>query len=224
MGLIAVRRAQFHSRGQFHFEFFSVHLGYILWFQMDSGQFTILLEKWSRGDKSALKALTPIVYGELHKLAAANLVWERKEHTLTPTALLHEAYLKLVDHKQAHWHGRAHFYAVASHIMREILIEHARKHRAAKRGGGQTRVSFDDAIGFAPEKGAMVVALDEALQELAKQDQRKARLIELKYFGGLSGQEIAQVLSISISTITRESRMAEAWLQRYLSRSRSQTD
>jgi RNA polymerase sigma-70 factor, ECF subfamily len=185
---------------------------------MDSGQFTALLEKWSSGDKSALKDLAPIVYGELRKLAAANLSREREDHTLTPTALLHEAYLKLVDHKQDHWHGRAHFYAVASHIMREILIDHARKHRAAKRGGGQPKVSFEDAVAFIPEKSDAILALDEALQELAKNDERKARLIELRYFGGLSGQEIAEVLNISIATITRESRMAEAWLQRYLSR------
>ncbi len=183
---------------------------------MDSGQFTVLLEKWSHGEKSALNALTPIVYRELRKLAAANLARERGDHTLTPTALLHEAYLKLVDHKQDHWHSRAHFYAVASHIMREILIDHARKHRATKRGGGQANVSLDDAIAFAPEKSDMIVALDEALQALAKQDERKAKLIELKYFGGLSGQEISEVLNISLSTITRECRMAEAWLQRYL--------
>lgn len=106
----------------------------------------------------------------------------------------------------------------ASHIMREILVDRARKHRATKRGGGQAKVSLDDAIVFAPERSDMVVALDEPLQELAKQDERKAKLIELKHFAGLSGQEIAQVLNISISTITRESRMAEAWLQRYLKR------
>ena len=188
---------------------------------MDSGQFTALLEKWSRGDKSALNALTPIVYRELRKLAAANLAREREDHTLTPTALLHEAYLKLVDHKQDHWHGRAHFYAVASHIMREILIDHARKYRAAKRGGGQPKVSFDDAIALVPEKSEAILALHEALQELARNDERKARLVELKYFGGLSGQEIAEVLNISIATITRESRMAEAWLQRYLNRNKN---
>jgi RNA polymerase sigma-70 factor (ECF subfamily) len=185
---------------------------------MDSGQFTTLLQKWSQGDKSALKALTPVVYKELHKLAVVNLSREREDHTLTPTALLHEAYLKLVNHKQDHWHGRTHFYAVASHIMREILIEHARKHRAAKRGGGHAKVSFDDAIAFPQERSDAVLALDEALQELAKRDERKAQLIELRYFGGLSSQEIAEVLNVSVSTITRESRMAEAWLQRYLKR------
>ena len=185
---------------------------------MDSGQFTTLLAKWSQGDKSALKALIPIVYGELHKLAAFNRAREREDHTLQPTALLHEAYLKLVDHKQGHWHSRAHFFAVASHIMREILIDHARKHRAAKRGGGQSEVPLEDAIAFAPEKSTTILALDEALKELAKNDTRKAEIIELKYFGGLSGEEIAQVLEVSVSTISRESRMAEAWLQRYLTK------
>lgn len=191
-------------------------LGGILGCTMDSGQFTTLLEKWSRGEKSALKTLTPVVYTELRKLAAANLAREREDHTLSPTALLHEAYLKLVDHKQDHWHGRVHFYAVASHLMREILIEHARKHRAAKRGGGQRKISLEDATAFAPERSETLVALDEALRELAKYDERKTQLIELKYFGGLSGQEIAEVLNVSVSTVTRESRLAEAWLKRYL--------
>jgi RNA polymerase sigma-70 factor (ECF subfamily) len=183
---------------------------------MDSGQFTTLLAKWSRGDKSALKALMPIVYAELHRLAAFNRAGERGDHTLQPTALLHEAYLKLVDHKQDEWHGRAHFFAVASHIMREILIDHARKHRAAKRGGGHPEVPLEDAIVFAPERSATILALDEALRELANNDARKAQIIELKYFGGLSGEEIAEVLNVSLSTVTRDSRMAEAWLQRYL--------
>lgn len=184
---------------------------------MNSGQFTMLLEKWSQGDKSAFEALVPIVYRELHKLAAANLARERDGHTLQPTALIHEAYMKLVNHKQDRWHSRAHFYSVASHIMREILIEHARKHRAAKRGGGLENISFDEALGFEPAASEQVLVLDEALQQLAKIDERKSRLIELKYFGGLKGEEIAQVLNISVSTITRESRLAEAWLQRYLS-------
>lgn len=188
---------------------------------MDSGQFTSLLRKWSRGDESALSALTPIVYEELRKLAAANLAQEREDHTLQPTALLHEAYLKLVDHKQDHWHGRAHFYAVASHIMREVLIEYARKRRAIKRGRGQTRISLDDALTYAPEKPDAVLELHDALQELARLDQRKAQLIELRYFGGLSGPEIANVLNISISTITRDCRLAEAWLQRYLTEDRT---
>lgn len=177
-----------------------------------------MLQKWSLGDRSALEDLTPIVYAQLRKLAAGKLARERKGHTLTPTALLHEAYLKLVDHKQDHWHSRAHFFAVASHIMREILIDHARKHRSEKHGGGQDKVSLEDAVLFAPERSDTILALDEALRELAKHDERKAQLIELRYFGGLTGQEIAVVLNISMATINRENRLAEAWLQRYLTR------
>lgn len=183
---------------------------------MDSGQFTTLLQKWSQGDKSALPALTPVIYRELRKLAAANLARERRDHTLQPTALIHEAYLKLVEHKQDKWYSRAHFFSVASQIMREILIDYARKHRAAKRGGGQEKLSLEDAVVFAPQRSEVLLELDDALQELAKIDERKAHLIELKYFGGLSGVEIAQVLRISISTVTRDCRLAEAWLQRYL--------
>ena len=188
----------------------------ILLFPMDSTQFTTLLKKWSQGEKSALNVLAPIVYTELRKLAAANLARERKDHTLQPTALLHEAYLKLVDHKQEQWHSRSHFFFVASHIMREVLIEHARKHRAVKRGGGQEKVSLEDAVAFTPQRSKILLALDDALQELAKVDERKARLIELKYFGGLSGEEIAEALHISVSTVTRDARLAEAWLQRCL--------
>lgn len=183
---------------------------------MDTGQFTVLLEKWSRGDKSALPALTPIIYRELRKLAAAKLARERRGHTLQPTALIHEAYLKLVEHKQGQWQNRAHFFFVASQIMREILIDYARKHRAAKRGGGQEKVSLDDAVIFAPEKSKVLLELDDALQALAKVDERKARLIELKYFGGLRGEEIAEALHISMATVNRDARLAEAWLQRYL--------
>lgn len=182
---------------------------------MAPGQFTLLLREWSHGDRAALDTLTPIVYDELRRLAAAKLSRERQGHTLQPTALIHEAYLRLVEHNQERWHSRAHFFSVASHIMREILVDHARKHSAAKRSGGEA-VTFDEAVSFAPERGALVVALDDALEELARFDERKSRLIELKYFAGLSGEELAQALGISISTVTRESRLAEAWLHRYL--------
>jgi RNA polymerase sigma factor (TIGR02999 family) len=185
---------------------------------MERGEFTQLLREWSAGDRQALEALTPVVYGQLHKLAKAHFAREREGHTLQPTALVHEAYLALVDHKQNRWHGRAHFFSMASRIMREILIDHARRHRAAKRGSGQSHVVLDDEIASLVSSDDRVLALDEGLSELAKVDERKARLLELKYFGGLSGQEISRVLEISISTITRESRLAEAWLQRYLTR------
>jgi RNA polymerase sigma factor (TIGR02999 family) len=184
---------------------------------MGQGEFTLLLERWSGGDNSALKVLTPVVYKELHRLAAANFARERPGHTLQCTALIHEAYIKLVEHKQDQWHGRAHFFSMASRIMRQILISHARKNHAQKRGSGQQAAVFDEALGVPLEDSEMVLSLHDALNELAKVDERKARLIELKYFGGLSGAEIEQALHISVATITRESRLAEAWLQRYLS-------
>jgi RNA polymerase sigma factor (TIGR02999 family) len=181
---------------------------------METVQFTLLLKDWSSGNKAALDSLTPVVYQELRKLAAAKLSREGDARTLQPTALIHEAYLKLVQHDQERWHSRAHFFSVASHIMREILVDHARRHNAGKRSG--ERVPIDEGLTFAPERGAIVVALDDALRELAQFDERKARLIELRYFGGLSGDELAEALGISISTVTRESRLAEAWLHRYL--------
>jgi RNA polymerase sigma factor (TIGR02999 family) len=183
-------------------------------------EFTMLLHQWSGGDESALAALMPVVYGELHRLAAARLRNERSEHTLQPTALIHEAYLKLVDQNQRQWQSRAHFFSVASRIMREILVDNARKHRAAKRGKG-IKVPLDDAISATSERGRSLENLDEALRELSRVDERKSRLIEMRYFGGLSGEEVAEVLGISISTITREMRMAEAWIESYLGRSSS---
>ena len=176
---------------------------------------TLLLQDWKSGNKAALDALVPAVYHELRRIALARLRAERPDHTLQPTALIHEAYVRLIGHKQADWNGRAHFFGVASHIMREILIDHARKNQAAKRGGGE-KLAFDEATWLAPERSDLLIALSEGLDELKKFDERKARLLELKYFGGLSGEEISEVLGISISTIIRESRLAEAWLQRYL--------
>ncbi len=181
---------------------------------MAPGQFTLLLRDWSSGNQAALDSLTPVVYQELRKLASAKLSRERDARTLQPTALIHEAYLKLVQHDQEKRHSRAHVFSVASHIMREILVDHARRHHAAKRRADL--VSLEEGLSFAPERGAMVVALDDALSELARFDERKSRLIELRYFAGLSGEEIAEALGISISTVTRESRLAEAWLHRYL--------
>jgi RNA polymerase sigma factor (TIGR02999 family) len=183
---------------------------------MGTQPITALLHDWREGNKAALDALTPVVYHELRNIARARLRGERSGHTLQPTALIHEAYVRLVQHQQGEWKSRSHFFAVASHLMREILVDDARKHRAAKRRSGD-KIQLDDALSLAPEREALLVALSEGLDELARFDERKARLIELKYFGGMSGEEIAEVLGISISTITRESRLAEAWLQRYLS-------
>ena len=177
---------------------------------------TLLLRNWSGGDRAALDQLTPVLYRELRSLAMAKLRAERADHTLQPTALLHEAYLRLVKHGQEEWHSRAHFFAVASAVMREILVDHARKHRAEKRGGGAGKVSLDEALSFAPERGATLIALDDALSELSTFDERKSRLIQLKYFGGLTGDEIGEVLQVSRATVTREARVAEAWLYNYL--------
>ena len=179
-----------------------------------------MLRRWTEGDPSALAELLPAVYGELRQLAVARLRNERDGHTLQPTALIHEAYLKLVHHDQKEWHSRAHFFSVASRIMREILVDNARKHRAAKRSGEP--VTFEEAVSFAPDRGRALLQLDDALNELAGFDERKSRLIELKYFGGLTGSEISAALDISISTITRETRLAEAWLHNCL-RSASST-
>lgn len=180
-------------------------------------EFTLLLREWSGGNKGALDQITAAVYRELRTLAAAKLRREPSGHTLQPTALIHEAYLRLIGHDQDRWHSRAHFFSVASQIMREILVDHARKHRAAKRGGGANRVPFDEALPMARERGASLIAIDDALTELAAFDERKSRLIELKFFGGLQGEEIATALGLSRATVTRESRLAEAWLHSRLS-------
>lgn len=178
---------------------------------------TVLLERWRQGENGALDALTPLIYHELHRLAAGKLNRERPGHTLQPTALIHEAYLKLIDHNvRAEWQNRAHFFAVASQLMRQILVDHSRLRSASKRGGGVANVPLDDllAAGGAPE--AHLLALDDALRDLAAFDERKSRLIELKFFGGLSNQEIAEALGISIPTVVREARLAEAWLYRHI--------
>ncbi len=187
---------------------------------MESAEFTTLLKSWQQGNKQALDDLTPVVYRELHRIAVARMREERGGHTLSPTALIHEAYMQLVEHKQDQWHGRGHFFSVASHLMRQILAKHARARGAQKRGGaGQVKVELDEAAMAGPERDGLFVALDDALDELQKFDERKARIMELKYFGGLTIEEIAEVLAVSVSTITRESRLAEAWLQDSLTRS-----
>jgi RNA polymerase sigma factor (TIGR02999 family) len=183
---------------------------------MEKGRFTLLLRKWSDGSKDVLDHLTPAIYEELRRLAISRLRQERAGHTLQPTALLHEAYMRLIDHKQKEWHSRAHFFSVAGRIMREILVDHARARQAVKRGGDDVKVTLSEAISFAPERAANVIALDDALRELASFDERKSRVVELKYFGGLETEEIAEALGISRSTVTREARLAEAWLHNYL--------
>ena len=184
---------------------------------MEKGEFTVLLRRWSDGSKSVLDQIAPEIYKELRRLAASKFRQEREGHTLQPTALIHEAYIRLVDHNQREWHSRAHFFSVAGRIMREILVDHARGRNRNKRGGDARKVTLSDAVSFAPERGAPIIALDDALRELASFDERKSRLIELKYFGGLQTDEIAEVLGISRSTVKREARLAQAWLHNYLS-------
>jgi RNA polymerase sigma factor (TIGR02999 family) len=183
---------------------------------MEKSEFTLLLRKWSGGKKAVLDQIAPAIYEELRKLASARLRREREGHTLQPTALINEAYLRLVDHDQKEWYSRAHFFSVAGRIMRQILVDHARARRAGKRGGRDVKVTWSDGVSFTPERGATLIALDDGLRELASFDERKSRLIELKYFGGLQTEEIAEAIGLSRSTVTREARLAEAWLHNYL--------
>jgi RNA polymerase sigma-70 factor, ECF subfamily len=175
---------------------------------------TQLLVDWQKGNKEALDQLIPLVYRELRKLAVHYLRQERKSHTLQPTWLIHEAYLRMVQHDVPEFKNRVHFFGVAANLMRQILVDHARKQRASKRGGGATKISLSDAEIASNEKIMDVIAVDDALNALAKVDQRKCRAIELRYFGGLSVEETAEVLNISVATLTRDLRMAEAWLRR----------
>ncbi len=181
-------------------------------------EITRLLSAWSKGDRAALERLIPVVYQELHKLANGYLRNERPDHTLQPTALINEAYLRLVKQDFPEWQSRKHFYGVAAQLMRQILVEHARGRAADKRGGGARKYSLDEALTLSGEKAADLAALDDALTALAKFDERKVRIIELRYFGGLSMEETADALDISIATITHEMRLARAWLRRELSR------
>src|SRR6516165_3042964 len=171
---------------------------------------TLLLGEWAQGNSQALDQLTPLVYAELRQLAAGYLRHERPDHTLQPTALVHEAYLRLVDQQDLNWQNRSHFYGMAARLMRQILVDYARRRRAAKRAGRE--VPLEETVSFARERNADLVALDDALTELEKLDARKCKAIELRYFGGLAMEEIAQALEISPVTVRRDLRMAETWL------------
>jgi RNA polymerase sigma factor (TIGR02999 family) len=179
---------------------------------------TRLLVAWSNGDQAALEQLTPLVYSELHRLAHRYLGRERKGHTLQTTALVHEAYLRLIDQKEVRWQNRAHFFAIAAQMMRRILVDYARSRNVAKRGGGTQQVSLDEAMEVSDERAADVIALDEALKSLSDLDQRKSRIIELRFFGGLSIEETAEVLGVSPGTVMRDWTFAKAWLQREINR------
>ncbi len=173
---------------------------------------TQLLERWSQGDEDALGQLMPLVYDELHRLAGAYLRREQREHTLQPTALVNEAYLKLVDQRHPNWQNRAQFFGLAAEMMRRILVNHALHRRAAKRGGGALRVSLEVAVNSFEQKDVNLVALDEALKNLATIDPRQCKIVEMKFFGGLTVAEIAEVLQVSPDTIERDWKMARAWL------------
>jgi len=183
----------------------------------DSGNVTSLLLDWSNGDQSALERLVPLIYDDLLRLARARLSRENRECTLQPTALVHESYLRLADETKLRWQNRAHFYAIAANTMRRVLIDYARKRNAEKRGGG-VRITLQTGMDFAEEREPDSLALDEAMKKLAEVDQRKSRAIELKYFGGMTTEEIGLVLGISVATVGRELRLGQAWLRRQLSR------
>jgi len=179
---------------------------------LPSAEITQLLRNWSEGDQSALRQLTPIVYEELHRLADSYMRRERQGHTLQTTALIHEAYLRLIDQNDPHWQNRTHFFGVAAHLMRLILVDHARMHRAAKRGCGDRKVSLDEAPVFSDDHTEELLALEEALGALAQFDARKCQIVEMRFFSGLGPEEIAQAMGISVPTVHRELRLAKAWL------------
>lgn len=178
-----------------------------------SGEVTRLLHNWSSGDAEALNQLAPLVYEELHRLAGTFLRGERPGHTLQATALVHEAYIRLVEQDQPEWHSRAHFTAVAAHYMRQILVDHARRRKAAKRGQGCQALSIDQIVGCSPERSESLLALDEALTELSAAAPDKCRMIEMHFFGGMTQEEISTVLSVHVNTVARRLRVAQAWLQ-----------
>jgi RNA polymerase sigma factor (TIGR02999 family) len=173
-----------------------------------------LLRAWGRGDLQARDDLAAAVYRELRRRAGAYLRRERPDHTLQPTALVHEAYMRLVGQERVAWQNRAHFFAIASQMMRRILVDHARERQAAKRPDAGVKVTLDDRIGVAAQRECELIDLDQALTELAGIDSRQGHIVELRYFGGLSEQEVAEVLSISRATVTREWQAARAWLYR----------
>lgn len=176
---------------------------------------TTLLQAWGQGDDRALEQLTPLVHAELRRIASAYLAQERRNHTLQPTALINEAYVRLVDMQQPTWHNRTHFFALAAQVMRRILVDLARARRSQKRGGGAQPVTLTDGLAIS-ERGRDLIALDEALKALADIDPRKSRVVELRFFGGLSAEETASVLRVSARTVLREWQLAKVWLLREL--------
>jgi RNA polymerase sigma-70 factor, ECF subfamily len=180
--------------------------------ETDSEELTEFLIAWSEGNQSALQQLVPLVYTDLRRIAEGHLRKEPDGQTLQTTALVNEAYLRLANRRALNWQNRAHFFAVASQVMRHILIDMARGRQTERRGGGAKTLSLDEELVFSPERAAELIALDEALSELAKVDERKSRVVEMRFFAGLEVREIAEVLKISPETVTREWKRARAWL------------
>jgi RNA polymerase sigma factor (TIGR02999 family) len=185
--------------------------------QADPGEVTRLLVRWSSGEEQALAELTPLVYGELRRIASRYLRKERSDHTLQATALVNEAYLRLVDQTRVDWKNSLHFMALASQMMRRILVDHARTRRYAKRGGGARPISLEAAPEVSMDAAPDLIEVDEALDRLAEVHPELARVVELRFFGGLKSEEIAKLLDLSVPTVTRRWRLARAWLYRHLS-------
>lgn len=188
--------------------------------RVTSQDITGLLLAWNRGDERALEKLTPLIYDELHRLAHRYMRGERGDHTLQTTALVNEAFLRLVDSRRVDWQSRTHFLAISAQLMRRILVDFARSRKAAKRGAGARAVSLDEQLVASPNLGEDLVELDEALRALGKFDQRKARVVELRFFGGLKVRETARTLGVSEDTVHRDWRLAKVWLLRELERGR----
>lgn len=186
--------------------------------QKSPSEVTLLLQGWRNGDRKALDALLPLVYKELHRLAHFQLRKERPDHTLQSAALVHEAYLRLLGLKAPQWESRTHFFAIAAQLMRQILVDYARRHGAAKRGGGGCKLTLQEATALSRQKDVDVVSLDDALDALAKIDPRQSKVVELRFFAGLSLEEISQALDIAPATVQRDWTAARAWLYREIAR------
>jgi RNA polymerase sigma-70 factor, ECF subfamily len=185
---------------------------------LSSQQVTDLLQAWSDGDETALERLMPLVYDELHRLAKRYMRRERSGHTLQPTALINEAYLRLIERSHTRWENRAHFFAISAQLMRQILVDFARSRRSRKRGGEEFQVSLGEALAVPVKRDTDLVALDDALRALAAIDERKSRIVELRFFGGLSEEETAEALKISPATVRRDWKVAKVWLLHELKR------
>src|SRR5438128_12311402 len=187
--------------------------------QRPTHEVTQLLIEWSNGDKAALDKLMPLIYDELRRLAHHYMSREHPGHTLQTTAVVNEAYLRLINRKRVHWQNRAHFFAIAAQLMRSILVDHARSHAYAKRGGGARKIALDEAIVVSQQRAGEVVALDDALKQLAELDAQQSRIVELRFFGGLTIEETAEVLGLPPANVKREWSTAKAWLYHELSKS-----